>query len=157
MLWFDDWKNCNSSLLKIKLWLWLHWEWFNIVHSKYPWLCASPDGLIMKNNKIDWVLEVKCPISCKNTPIESDGKINLRYLKYDNSGKVILKPTHTYYTQCQFLMFCTGLTKCEFFVFNYAKPILITVERNNYFINSAMSKIEQFYFSTYLTELALKT
>lgn len=30
-----------------------------IVHSKYPWLCASPDGLIMKNYKIDRVLEVK--------------------------------------------------------------------------------------------------
>jgi hypothetical protein len=104
------------------------------------------------------LFEVKCPISCKNTSIiDSDGKINLCYLKYDKNNKIILKPTHIYYTQCQFLMFCTDLTKCDFYIFNYVKPILITVERNNYFINSALSKIEQFYFSTYLTELTLKT
>lgn len=71
-------------------------------------------------------------------------------------GKVTLKLTHTYYTQCQFLMFCTGLTKCDLFIFNYVKPLLITVERNNNFISLAVSKIEQFYFFTYLTKLSLK-
>lgn len=127
-----------------------------IIHTEYPWICASPDGLIIKNGKVDRVLEIKCPISCTNTPIETGGKLNLSYLKYDSYGKVTLKPTHTYYTQCQFLMFCTGLTKCDLFIFNYVKPLLITVERNNNFISLAVSKIEQFYFSTYLTELSLK-
>lgn len=84
-------------------------------------------------------------ISCKNTPIESDAKINLCYLKYNN-GNIILRPTHTYYTQCQFLMFCTGLTKCDFYVFNYIKPILITVERNNYFITQLCLKLNSFIF-----------
>ncbi|KAL5246441.1 hypothetical protein ACI65C_013849 [Semiaphis heraclei] len=36
-----------------------------VVHKDQPWLCASPDGLIIKNNKINSALEIKCPISCK--------------------------------------------------------------------------------------------
>ncbi|KAF0714848.1 SWIM-type domain-containing protein [Aphis craccivora] len=59
-----------------------------VIHTEYPWLCASPDGLIIKNGKVDRVLEIKCPISCTNTPIETDRKLNLSYLKYDSYGKV---------------------------------------------------------------------
>lgn len=65
-----------------------------VIHTEYPWLCASPDGLIIKNGKVDRVLEIKCPISCTNT--QTDGKLNLSYMKYDSYGKVTLKPTHTY-------------------------------------------------------------
>jgi len=37
-----------------------------IIHAKYPWLCASPDGLVLsKEGDIYKVLEIKCPISCK--------------------------------------------------------------------------------------------
>lgn len=67
-----------------------------VIHTEYPWLCASPNELIIKNGKVDGVLEIKCPISYTNTPIETDGKLNLSYLKYDSYGKVTVKPTHTY-------------------------------------------------------------
>lgn len=41
-----------------------------IINVKYPWLCASPDGLVLsKEGNICKVLEIKCPISCKNKPI----------------------------------------------------------------------------------------
>lgn len=37
-----------------------------IIHAKYPWLCASPDSLVLsKEGDIYKVLEIKCPISCK--------------------------------------------------------------------------------------------
>jgi len=31
-----------------------------VVHICRPWICASPDGLILKNGKISSVLEIKC-------------------------------------------------------------------------------------------------
>lgn len=37
-----------------------------IIHYKMPWICRSPDGLVLQNGKIERVLEIKCPISCKN-------------------------------------------------------------------------------------------
>jgi len=43
-------------------------------------------------------------------------------------------------------MFCIGLTKCDLFIFNYVKPLLITVERNNNFIILAVSKIRAVLF-----------
>lgn len=55
-----------------------------------------------QNGEINTTLEIKCPISCKNKPIvdEDTGNLNLKYLKYEN-GKVVLRSSHKYYTQCQ--------------------------------------------------------
>lgn len=57
-----------------------------IVDVKRPWLCASPDGLILnESGTIEKVLEIKCPISCKKKPIvDSNKNINVKYLEWDN-------------------------------------------------------------------------
>lgn len=54
-----------------------------IIHSSKPWICASPDGLILRNGEIISVLEIKCPSSCKKKPIidPSTGIPNLSYLQ----------------------------------------------------------------------------
>jgi len=31
-----------------------------VINQFNPWLCASPGGLVLKNGKIDVVLEIKC-------------------------------------------------------------------------------------------------
>lgn len=36
-----------------------------VVHNVHPWLCASPDGLILTNGQITSVLEIKCPVHVK--------------------------------------------------------------------------------------------
>lgn len=74
-----------------------------------PWLCASPDELILKNGKIDAVLEIKCPISCRNKHIIQNGIPNLKYLQIENNV-LQLKKSSMYYTQSQILMYCTGLS-----------------------------------------------
>ncbi|KAF0705230.1 SWIM-type domain-containing protein, partial [Aphis craccivora] len=52
-----------------------------IIHHKTPWVCASPDGLVIKNGNIERILEIKCPISCKNKQIIENGVPNLKYEK----------------------------------------------------------------------------
>lgn len=86
-----------------------------IIHSKYPWLCASPDSLVLsQNGEINKILEIKCPI-CNYKPIldEDTGNLNLKYLKYEN-GKVILRSSHQYYDE---------LNECDLFIYNTIDPL----------------------------------
>lgn len=118
-----------------------------------PWLCASPDGLILKNGKIDAVLEIKCPISCRNKHIIQNGIPNLKYLQIENNV-LQLKKSSMYYTQSQILMYCTGLSTCEFFIYNNIEPISLTIQRDDMFLINTIKKIETFYFYFYLPKLA---
>lgn len=90
-----------------------------------PWLCASPDGIILnRNGTIEKFLEIKCPITVKNKPVIEGEKINLKYL-YWNNNKLALKISSLYYTQCLILMHCTGLDTCDLFIYNNIEPVLI--------------------------------
>lgn len=82
-----------------------------IVHFQKPLLCASPDGIVIKNRTVTKVLEVKCPISCQSKPIcdPENQKCNVPYLKYRNN-QIVLSTTHQYYTNCQILMYCCGVS-----------------------------------------------
>jgi hypothetical protein len=63
------------------------------------------------------ILEIKCPISCK------DSEINVDYI--DSDGK--LKTNHAYYTQIQILLYVTCAKTCHFFVFSSCDYKLIIV------------------------------
>lgn len=34
-----------------------------VTHEKYPFITVSPDGLVMQDNKISYLLEIKCPFA----------------------------------------------------------------------------------------------
>jgi len=125
-----------------------------VVHKDQPWLCASPDGLIIKNNKINSALEIKCPISCKKKHIinPDTGESNLKYLKLQQ-GKIILNPRHMYYTQIQIILHCTNLNTCNLFIFNEIDPLLLVIEKDITFLNNIIPKLNEFYFAYYLPNL----
>jgi len=124
-----------------------------VIDSLRPWLCASPDGIILNPyGTIEKVLEIKCPISVKNTPIIEGNKINLKYL-YWNDNKLALKTSSMYYTQCQILMHCTGLDTCDLFIYNNIEPVLITIEKNHYFLLKLIDRMSFIYFNFYLPKL----
>lgn len=51
-----------------------------IINHFNPWLCGSPDGIVISDGKPVKVLEIKCPISCQNQPIITDsGQSNTKY------------------------------------------------------------------------------
>lgn len=126
-----------------------------IIHKQMPWICCSPDGIVLKNGQPDRVLEIKCPISHKDKPFINsiDGKVTLKYLKYNLSNELILNTSSMYYTQCQILMMCTGLKKCDLFIYNNIKPLTLTIQRNDSFLIEISKKIENFYFNYYLQNL----
>lgn len=128
-----------------------------IVHSQKPWLCASPDGIVIKNGTLTKVLEVKCPISCQSKPIcdPENQKSNVPYLKYRND-QVVLSTTHQYYTQCQILMYCCGISECDLLVHNKIDPVVINIEQNILFLQRILPRLEFFYFNFYLPKYILK-
>lgn len=122
-----------------------------IIHGQNTWLCASPDGLVCEEGILTKVLEVKCPISCVNKPIfDSVKKIcNVPYLKFEDQ-QICLKTSHQYFTQCQILMYCSGLNKCDLLVFNQIDPIIIKIDKNDTFLKKILTRLEYFYFNFYL-------
>lgn len=127
-----------------------------IIHQKQPWICASPDGLVMCNNKIKKLLEIKCPYTCKDTLLikEDDGHLRVPYLQYNDKKNIIfLKKKHNYFSQCQIQMYCTGLDECDLFICTKQDCITISVKRDDLFLEKLVKKMEQFYFNYYLPEL----
>jgi hypothetical protein len=127
-----------------------------VIHQKQPWICASPDGLVVSKNKIKKLLEIKCPYTCKDTLLikEDDGHLRVPYLQYNDKKTIILlKKNHNYFSQCQIQMYCTGLDECDLFIFTKQDCITISVKRDNIFLEKLVKKMEHFYFNYYLPEL----
>lgn len=127
-----------------------------VIHQKQPWICASPDGLVIHSNQVKKLLEIKCPHSCKDTLLvdKDNGKLKVPYLMYDEEkNKIVLKQNHNYFTQCQIQMYCTGLEECDLFVCTKQDCITVSVRRDNLFLEKLVKKMEDFYFNYYLPEL----
>lgn len=126
-----------------------------VIHLRQPWLCASPDGIVMVDGRPERVLEIKCPISCKNKPIVGEnGEINVPYIIKNSEGNLELKENHLYFTQCQVLMYCCGLDACDFFIYTEKHTsILLEIKRNDMFLKGCLEKLQRFYFTHYLKEI----
>ena len=88
-------------------------------------------------------MEAKCPYAAKNRIINST---NVPYLKTSSDGKhLILDKNHDYYYQVQGLLFISHAQKCHFVVYTLCDLQVITVERNDNFINEVVGKLNKFF------------
>lgn len=95
-----------------------------VIRSDQSWLSASPDGLFLNADGNLGVLEIKCPISCKDLPITVD------YL----DTNFHLKKSHSYYSQVQILMYVTGAKFCHFFIYSSVDSKLVIVNYDENFL-----------------------
>lgn len=119
-----------------------------------PWICVSPDGVVIENDCITKIVEIKCPSSCQSKPVYdmATKSFNVPYLDLENDI-VTLQPSHQYYTQCQMLMYATGLTECDLFVWSPKGSCLTSIHRDDTFLKNLIHKLKEFYFSHYLPVL----
>lgn len=100
------------------------------VHRDYPFLAASPDGIVC-NGAEEGLLEVKCPSSkIKMTPEEACGDKEFCSMLVDNV--VTLKRDHSYYYQVQGQLGVTGYSWSDFVSFTNCEDSVaknISVER----------------------------
>lgn len=68
-----------------------------LVKCDQPWICASVDGLVLKNDSTMKLVEVKCPSKGEKTVIVDyiNEKCNQNYLCFEDN-RVKLKETHQY-------------------------------------------------------------
>lgn len=126
-----------------------------LIHPVQNWLCASPDGIVFGDP--NRVLEVKCPIACREKPVISRrGKINLNYISRSTDGSLCLNSSHEYYTQCQILMYCAATVECDLYLYSKFDNHTVKVKRDEEFLKNSIPKLEHFYYSNYLPLLIEK-
>jgi hypothetical protein len=124
-----------------------------IVSSTDPWLCASPDGVVMFENEVS-LLEIKCPASLRGRTIV-DRVANVSYVKYLKviNNTVVINKKHEYYTQMQIAMYVSNLVYSHFYVYSSKEQVHLLVERDDTFLSECLPKLCSFYFKHYLPVL----
>ena len=105
----------------------------SVAHESIEFYAASPDGIVMKADK---VIEVKCPLP--------ETFVRYKLMIGDADDLKAVKPE--YYWQTMAEMDCTGAKACDFVVYNpfMGKPIHIaTIERDNEAIETIHNRIEE--------------
>ena len=129
------------------------------VSTQYPWLAATPDGLVHDPSITPsrGLVEYKNPHTCRNsTIIEAMRNKKIKFLTIIND-KVSLKRSHQYYYQIQTAMLCTETQWCDFVVrtsidFQLVERIRLDEE----FCSSFIIKVREFYFNSILPEITVK-
>lgn len=83
--------------------------------AKYPFLGASPDGLLYVGNREFALVEVKCPYKHRNSSI-SDACKDTKFCLTITNSEPVLKRNHDYYFQVIGQLAITGAQYCDFIV-----------------------------------------
>lgn len=109
-----------------------------IVHKDYPWIAASPDGMLLGSNSL---LEVKCPYTARDKSIDN---VTVPYLKKSDAG-LTLDKKHSYYYQVQGQLACSEADSCYFCVFTHKDFKVKEIARDDKFICDMIQNLEGFY------------
>jgi len=114
-------------------------------------LAASPDGTVGK----DGLVEVKCPLSCRDESIEDlarqDHSFCLEY--HTGEDKLRLKRTHNYYYQVQGQLHIANRDKCYFMVWAPTEYHLEIIHYDQEFWEDMEEVLEHFYINCLLPEI----
>ena len=94
-----------------------------VTKKNQPWLCSSPDGILLHKTGEIVALEIKCPSSCAGK------NITVPYIENDK-----LKENHPYYTQIQIQLYCCDLNMCLLLIYSSRDFKLIEVPQNKDFL-----------------------
>lgn len=121
-----------------------------VVHQQYPFLAASPDGLIGENE----IIEVKCPVSARSMSIESAVEAKrIKFLEMKH-GLPSLKANHSYMYQVQGILNITGRQLCYFVVWSPLSMVVQSIEKDVLFWEDKMlPKLKKFYYNCLLPEI----
>lgn len=108
-----------------------------ILDQTYPFIAASPDGLLGN----DTVIEVKCPYAKRFEEINAQ---NISFLREVN-GKMALNPTHPYYKQIQVQMWVTNRPYAKLIVYTFKGIQVIDVTKDWDMIREIIKKCKVFW------------
>ena len=123
------------------------------ISSKYPFIGASPDGIVTCNCCRKRVLEVKCPFSCKSN-LPDEEKENFFMTK--ENGNWTLKRNHLYYFQVQIQMEVCKVLQCEFVVWTEGGVSVESIPVDTEFLESVIEHVTGFFKYGILPEIVGK-
>lgn len=124
-----------------------------VVSSKYPFLAASPDGIVKCSCHGKGCLEIKCSWAHREKTVRSAASSPGTCLHIASDGSIKLKHSHSYYAQVQLHMEATDSQYCDFF---YCTSIDFHKERIYYdaeFWKKNLPKMESFFKKCIVPEL----
>lgn len=122
------------------------------IHQDYPFLAASPDGLIGD----DALVEVKCPYKAKDlTPEEAIKQKQVQFAIFEN-GSFTLKRSDKYYYQVQGQLFVTGKEYCYFIVWTPQGLLYEKITKDRECWDKMFPKLENFYFEHLLPAILIE-
>lgn len=125
-----------------------------VINPNFPFLGASPDGLIMKNEPC--LIEIKTVYNPKDLSLEELYTNRKDFcLSKNDKGNFELKKSHKYYTQIQGQLGVCNLNTCVFVLhFSSKKDMFITeIPLDKYVWQTSLFKLTEFYFTYYLPYL----
>ena len=114
-----------------------------ILNPGFPYLDASPNGIVNCLCCGVGYLEIKCPLKYKENLIEDLIFGNCSYLEFDYGGAVKIINTHAYYYQIQTKLLVTKYDYCDFAVMliNYFVCIRIEPDKESFLKISIKCKL----------------
>lgn len=123
-----------------------------VIHTAYPHMGASPDGIVKCNCCGRGVIEVKCPYSCKEKSFLL-ASANSKFFLQKHDGKYTLQRDHAYYYQIQLQMLLCETTYGDFVVWNESELVVERIVINESFLTTALEKTEKFFLYGILPEI----
>ena len=122
------------------------------ISREFPFIGASPDGIVSCKCHNDRLLEIKCPWVCRGLSMMEFASRSDSCLEINN-GEVRLKRHHPYFFQVQFQMGVTGKESCDFFVCIAKDSFVETIPFQKEFWERNVAKVMYFYDKVILPEL----
>ena len=124
-----------------------------LVSKDFPFLGASPDGMVSCSCHKPRLLEIKCPYKYKNGLVNWQNDKNFP-VSSDNK----IKTEHQYHYQMQHQMFVFDVDSVDFYIYSEsknaeAKSLLLTIYRDNDFIQTFVSKLKLYFENILLSEI----
>ena len=126
-----------------------------LINPRYPYLGASPDGMVSCSCCGDGLIEIKCPFKYKDVfPTEDEAVDDKNYcLKRNTNGEVRLSTTHSYFDQIQGQMVVSEFKYCDFICWTNEGIFIERVYLDEEYEQKNLPKFKQFFIQFMLPEL----
>ena len=129
-----------------------------VISRTYPYIGASPDGLVSCSCCGHGVVEIKCPFSHRGQSVVSAATDDKFCLHVDDQGKLELKRGHRYYYQVQAQMFICDVEYCDFVVCTFSGDagdgiFVERVLRDDSLWQASLNRVHEFFKKCVLPEL----
>ena len=118
-----------------------------VVNPTFPWLGASPDGLVHDPLEASvGLLEIKCPYTYRLCTVQEATSDSKFFANMGDDGTVALKRTDKYFYQVQGQMALSGILWCDFVIFTFKNHTIERIRFDSLFWESMQSRLTNFFF-----------